>query len=80
MYQTLLNDPKKAVKFALLMLSLGLLVLSCGTAWRGALAPLPHLQGVDGDFIHGFSIGLGLTLEICAVVILARIRHSLQKS
>ena len=80
MLQTLLNDPKKCAASALLMLSAGLVVLSCGILWQSTLAPVLHLHGVDGDFIHGFSIGLGLTLEICAVVILVRIGYRRPKS
>jgi len=76
----LLNDSKKSVSAALLLLSVGLLLLSCGVAWQHAFAPLLHLSAAQDDFIHGFSMGLGLTLEIAAVVMLVRISVNRQKS
>ncbi len=69
----LLNDSKKSVSAALLLLSVGLLLLSCGVAWQHALAPLLHLSAAQNDFFHGFGIGLGLTLEIAALVMLVRL-------
>jgi len=80
MFQTLLNNPKKSLASALLMLSMGLLVLSCGTAWQHVIGPLLHVPAAGGDFIHGFSTGLGLTLEIGALVMLMRISYSRSKS
>lgn len=67
------QDPRKRVAAASLLLSVGLLVLSCAIAWQRALAPLVHPGAALDDFFHGFLIGLGLTFEICAVVLLARI-------
>ena len=66
--QNLKNRPA-----ALILLSIGLLVLSCGVAWQHAFAPFFHLSAGPNDFIHGFCMGLGLTLEVIALVMLARI-------
>ncbi len=76
----LLNDPKKSLSFAVLLLSLGLLLLSCGVAWQHAFAPLFHLSPTPSDFFHGFSIGLGLALEVIALVMLVRISVNRSKS
>ena len=75
----LLNDSKKSVSAALLLLSGGLFLLSCGAAWQHALAPLLHFSAAQSDFFHGFSIGLGLSLEIAALVMLVRITVSRAK-
>jgi hypothetical protein len=69
----LLNDSKRSVSAALLLLSGGLLLISCGVAWQHTLAPLLHLSAAQSDFFHGFGIGLGLALEIAALVMLVRI-------
>ena len=67
------NDAKKNISAALLLLSAGLLLLSCGAGWRHVFAPLLHLPAAQNDFLHGFSIGLGLALEAAALVMLVRI-------
>lgn len=69
----LFDDSKKSVSAALLLLSAGLLLLSFGVAWQHAFAPLLHLSVAQNDFFHGFGMGLGLALEITAVVMLVRI-------
>ena len=69
----LLNDPKKSRSAGLVLLSLGLLLVSCGILWQHALAPMLHLSTAVDDFFHGFSIGLGLTFEMVAVVVLMRV-------
>ena len=66
-------DSKKSLSAALVLLSVGLLLLSCGIAWQHAFAPLFHLSAAYNDFFHGFGIGLGLALESAAVVMLVRI-------
>jgi hypothetical protein len=66
-------DSKKSLNVALLLLTVGLLALICGITWQHAFAPVLHLKSGPDDFFHGFSIGLGLTLECFAVVILVRI-------
>jgi len=67
-------NSKKSLPSALFLLSAGLLVVSCGIVWQPAFAPLFHLSTGPSDFVHGFCFGLGLTLEIAAVAMLARIR------
>lgn len=69
-------DSQKSLPAALLLLSVGLLVLSCGIAWQHAFAPLLHLRAAHDDFFHGFCIGLGLALETGALVMLVRISFS----
>jgi hypothetical protein len=69
-------NSKKSLPAALLLLSAGLLVLSCGVAWQHAFVPLFHLSTNADDFFHGFCYGLGLTLEIIALVILGRINSN----
>jgi uncharacterized protein YjeT (DUF2065 family) len=76
----LLNDSKKSLSAALLLLSVGLLLLSCGVAWQRVFAPLLHLPTAQNDFFHGFSMGLGLVLEIAALVMLVRISANRPKS
>jgi hypothetical protein len=73
MLRNKLLDSKKAQPVALALLSVGLLMVSCGAAWQRAFAPYIHLSAGYGDFLHGFCFGLGFTLEICAIVMLARI-------
>jgi hypothetical protein len=73
-----LLDSKKSLPVALLSLSAGLLVLSCGIAWQHVFAPILRLSAQENDFFHGFCIGLGLTLEAGALVMLVSIsRHRL---
>jgi hypothetical protein len=66
----------KGLPAALLPLCAGLLVLSCGIAWQHAFAPLFRLSTNADDFFHGFRYGLGLTLEIIALVMLGRINSN----
>ena len=65
----LLNDPKKSLSFAVLLLSVGLLLLSCGVAWQHVFAPLLHLSTTQSDFFHGFSIGLAENLGMKTMVL-----------
>ena len=70
-----LNDcvnSKKSRRSAQVLLSAGLLIVSCGIGWQHAFAPLFHLSAGPNDFVQGFYYGLGLTLEIVAVAMLAR--------
>jgi len=64
-------DPKKQKSAALFLLVVGLLLSCTSLAWKQVFASLFHLSGDQTDFFHGFSIGLGLSLEICAIVLLA---------
>jgi hypothetical protein len=73
-------DSSKNLPAALFLLSAGLLVFSCGIAWQHALAPLFHLSAGPNDFFHGFCIGLGLTLEVIALVMLVRISRNRLKT
>ena len=66
------HDSKKTQSTALLTLVIGLLVVSCGATWQRAFAPLLHLSAAQNDFFHGFAIGLGLALEVAALVVLVR--------
>ena len=76
----LFNDSKKCLSAALLLLSVGLLLVSCSVAWQHVFAPLFHLSTAQNDFFHGFSIGLGLALEVAALVMLVRIVVNRPKS
>jgi F0F1-type ATP synthase membrane subunit c/vacuolar-type H+-ATPase subunit K len=69
-------DSKKSLPAALLLLSVGLLLLSCGIAWQHTFSPLLHLAARQDDFFHGFCMGLALTLEAGALVLLLRIGRS----
>ena len=73
MFLNCFHDSKKTQSTALLTLVIGLLVVSCGATWQRTVAPLLHLSAVQNDFFHGFSIGLGLALEVAALVVLVRI-------
>jgi hypothetical protein len=73
-------NSKNGLPAALLLLSAGLLVLSCGIAWQNAFTPHVHLSTNANDFFQGFCVGLGLTLEIIALVMLGRISASRLKS
>jgi uncharacterized protein YjeT (DUF2065 family) len=68
-------DPKKNRSVALCLLVVGLLLVCCGTAWQHVFTSLFHLSADQGDFLHGFGIGLGLTLEIVALVQLAALNR-----
>jgi hypothetical protein len=72
-------DSRKCRTTALLLLSVGLLLLSCGIAWQHAFAHLLHLQTAHDDFYHGFCIGLGLAMETGALVMLVRSGMKRQK-
>ncbi len=61
-------DSKKCMSMALFMLSIGLLVASCGVSWTH-IAPHLHLSADMNDTIRGFCFGVGITLEIESVVI-----------
>lgn len=68
-----IHDPKKSQSIALLTLVIGLLIVSCGATWQRAFAPILHLSIAQNDLFRGFCIGLGLTMEVVAVAVLARI-------
>jgi hypothetical protein len=65
-------DSMKNRSAALRMLVAGLLLVSCGIAWQHVFAPLLHLSADQDDFFHGLCIGLGIGLEIMAIVVLTR--------
>ena len=65
-------DSKKGLPAAIALLTVGLLLVTCGMVWQHAIAPVFHLSNGRKDFLHGFSIGLGLTLEVLVVVMLVR--------
>jgi len=67
-------DPKKALPAGLALLIAGMLLTICGIVWQRSFSPLFHLASGPNDFLHGFSLGLGLTLEAIAVVLLVRVR------
>ena len=68
-----LTKSKKSLPAALLLLSVGLLLLSCGIAWQHTFGPILHFSPDQSDFFHGFCIGLGLALEIAALFLLGLI-------
>jgi ascorbate-specific PTS system EIIC-type component UlaA len=72
MFLNCFHDSKKTQSTALLTLVIGLLVVSCGATWQRAFAPILHLSASQNDFFYGFSIGLGLALEVAALVVLVR--------
>ncbi len=55
---------------AMRMLAVGLLLVSCGIAWPRIVAPHLHLQTGVNDFVQGFCMGLGITIEIGSVVLI----------
>ncbi len=73
-----LHDPKTMQTVARIMLPAGLLALGCGIAWPHLLAPRFHLQAGPSDFVQGFCMGLGITLEIGSAVAM-RLAASRQK-
>jgi F0F1-type ATP synthase membrane subunit c/vacuolar-type H+-ATPase subunit K len=73
-------DLNKSRPAAMRMLAIGLLLVSCGIAWQHVFAPLLHLSADQDDFFRGLCMGLGITLEIMALVVLARIRANHQCS
>ncbi len=67
-------DLMKSRSAASRTLAAGLLLVSCGVGWQHVFAPLLHLSAAQDDFFRGLCLGLGVTLEIVAIVALARIR------
>ena len=65
-----LNEPSKSIPTGLALLVVGLLMITCSTAWQHVFAPILHLSPEMNDFARGFCIGLGLTLEVCALPLL----------
>jgi len=71
-----LTQSKKTRLTAMLLLAVGLLLLGCAIDWQRTLSPLLHLSSDLDDFAHGFCIGLAVTLEaIAAVMLMAQIRQ-----
>ncbi len=66
------KDSPKPVSTGLALLIVGLMMIVCSTAWQHVFAPMLHLSAGMNDFARGFCIGLGLTLELGALAILAR--------
>jgi hypothetical protein len=62
------NSPEKLAPVAMLLLTAGLLILATGISW-----PIFSFQTRLGtnldDFLHGFTIGIAIALEIGAVVL-----------
>ena len=74
-------NPKKARPAALLVMCAGLLLVTCvAPCEHQLLTPLLHLSAGQQDFVHGFSIGLGLSMEIAAVVVLARLHRGCSRA
>jgi hypothetical protein len=69
------SDSIKSRPFAMRMLAAGLLMVSCGSAWPRILAPHLHLQAGVDDFVQGLCFGLGIAIEIGAVVLLRLIAN-----
>ena len=65
-----LAQSKKTLPAALLLLTTGLLLLSCATGWQHAIAPMLRLAPSQDDFAHGFCIGVAISFEAIAVVLL----------
>jgi hypothetical protein len=69
-----LDDPKKSLSRARLLLPLGLLVVSGGIAWPHIALSL-HIQPGMNDGIQGFCLGLGIALEIGSAVLVGKLRN-----
>jgi hypothetical protein len=67
-----MQDAKRTKSVGLALLVIGLLTVAAGTSAKQASAALLHLTPQLNDFAHGFCIGLGIALEIGALVVLAR--------
>jgi hypothetical protein len=80
MFLTARLDPKTARPRAILLLVAGLLLLCCATSWQHVMTPLLGLSAEHDDFAHGFCLGLALTLELIAVILLVRIGRQRQQS
>jgi hypothetical protein len=65
-----LTQSPKSVPVALALLVVGLLMNTCTVEWRPLFTPLLHLAPDLDDFAHGLCIGLGLSFEISALVVL----------
>jgi hypothetical protein len=61
---------KKTLPAALLLLTTGLLLLSCATGWQHTISPMLRLAPSQDDFTHGFCIGLAISFEAVALVLL----------
>jgi len=73
------KSPAKAAAIARLLLVAGLLLLVSGIAWPRLPFLAAHLSQQWFDFWNGFLFGLGLTLELGAVIFLRIVRrHSSQ--
>jgi hypothetical protein len=68
-------DPRKTRSVVLCQLVVGLLLVCCGTTWQYVFHLSRHLSIDQEDFLHGFTIGLGLTLEIVALVCLVALNR-----
>ncbi|MGA3049904.1 MAG: hypothetical protein ABSD67_25090 [Terracidiphilus sp.] len=61
---------RKSLPDALSILIVGLMLATCAGSFGQALASAFHLTLNQADFANGFFIGLGLTLEIGALILL----------
>jgi hypothetical protein len=65
-----LTQAKEIRPTAMLLLAVGLILFSCAIGWQHTLSPLLHLSPDLDDFTHGFCMGLAVTLEAIAVLLL----------
>lgn len=63
------NSPQKMIPFAMTLLAVGLAILVVGASWPMLVPSFLNLG--SNDFLHGFCFGLGLTLEIGGVILVA---------
>lgn len=62
------ESPDKVVAFGLTLVVIGLMMVVIGANWQ-RIPYLAHLWPAWNDFLHGFIIGIAITLEIAGVVI-----------
>lgn len=70
--RSLENEPSRAVPVAMTLIVVGLSILMIGIGWNRFMPIAPHIGTDWNDFFHGLFFGLGITLEICGVVIATR--------
>ena len=66
-------DAKITLPRAMSLLVFGLLLLSCAISWPHTMAPWLRLPADRDDFAHGFCIGMALTLDTFALILLLRL-------
>ena len=70
MYLAKFTASRKSLPVALSILVVGLMLTTCAGPLRQGFASAFHLTLNQADFANGFFIGLGLTLEIGALILL----------